>query len=608
MRPTEKKIHNLIQNLNDKTRPELDQKILDDCFIELENQVSSTPPAGPTIWRIIMNSKFTKPIAAAIIIIAAILSLTFFDKVVAPAYAVEKTVEALRGVQNLRIKMTMNEKTVELLMLINQQTGLADRIRMDDRDTGNVTITIPDQTYMYSKQKNEVTLIAQKILVNDLNFKDVINSLIEQTHAADGQLKITKRLDSLAGQDVIAVTIIRKDNSVAGEFLIEPKSNLPIYIGTEASKGQLNYMGPIEYNVQIAKDAFEFNIPKGAKVTDNRPEELKQKQPKTAEPFSYDLSETAAAMKKAYNGYAEWIDRKGRRVKTWAVIDPNTGRIGKMRMEYEDGGLYIMANGKTYFEDDGMKGIQEGLYINPYLLFNDFITAAAQKVNDQDVMTIEKQFNEEFQREVFHVLIKRFNVHLDVIVDMDTKLPLKFSIPWVDYPAEPLDHTERIEYNVDFPEGIFDYETGPDTMVLGTQLDTKMTNDPNYGIPYGEDEDVQVVCQILAAQYLQAKIDGDFDTIKSLHPIYINRFGSNKMIEKNAELEAYQNGRIVKVLEYGEAYEYESPKSLMVPCKLIKDYRGKQKEMVSGVLVYLRRQNEQKSAVIIGYFPYLRDK
>ncbi|MHC5162704.1 MAG: hypothetical protein ACYSO4_06255 [Planctomycetota bacterium] len=74
MRPTEKKIQNLIQNLKENTRPELDAKILDSCFTELNTPKSDTPVKGTNIWSIIMHRKITK-VAAAIIIIAVLTSI-----------------------------------------------------------------------------------------------------------------------------------------------------------------------------------------------------------------------------------------------------------------------------------------------------------------------------------------------------------------------------------------------------------------------------------------------------------------------------------------------------------------------------------------------------
>ncbi len=104
MRPTEKKIQNLIQNLNNQTRPELDEKILENCFTEINTQQSPIPARGPNIWSIIMHSKTLKPIAAAIIIIATVLSLTLFDKTVSKAYAMNDVPNLFHSAKTLHIK------------------------------------------------------------------------------------------------------------------------------------------------------------------------------------------------------------------------------------------------------------------------------------------------------------------------------------------------------------------------------------------------------------------------------------------------------------------------------------------------------------------------
>ena len=603
MRPTEK-IENLIKNINDKTQPELDAKILDNCFNEMNIQKSFTPIQSRNIRSIIMHNKIIKPIAAAIIIIAGFFFLTLFDKTVPQVYAIEQTVEALKNVRNLRMSMSMGNQSVKLLMQINQQTGLADHIRMDTMNSGDITITIPNQTYLYKKDKNEVTLLPQELLTNDLNFKDVINSLIEQTGASNGRTEIVKDFDDIAHQKVVRITLFRQDESIAGQFLIDPESNLPLYIGVE-SNGQLNYMGPIEYNIEISKNVFEFTIPKNAKVIDNRPDELKTKLPEDENLSTFNLSETATAMKKVHNVHGIFIGRTGRHVDAWGKINAKSGMVTVMRLEHEDGGLYIITEDQTYFEDDGLVAVKEGQYMKCGLLFNDFISEATQKMQDQGMIEVKKEYSEEFKREVFSVDIKQPQVHLKAIVDMETKLPIKFSIPWVSYPAEPLDHTELIEYDVDLPSDFFDFDNGPDIMIIGKHLDTQFANDPSFGISYDHDEDAQSICHRLASEYLQARIKMDVKKIMQLHPIYISRYGSSKMIEKEEMLDQYQNGKIVEVLNIDEAYEYK-PHQMMVPCNISKKHNGQQEEVLVGVIVYLREHNGQKSAVVVGYFPKLK--
>jgi outer membrane lipoprotein-sorting protein len=104
MRPTEKKIHTLIQNLSDKTRPELDQKILNDCFAELDTQQSSAPPMRPGIWRILMkNPKLSTAAAASILFLVGLYHLVGPGTNTAFANAMEHFITA----QTARFDMTI---------------------------------------------------------------------------------------------------------------------------------------------------------------------------------------------------------------------------------------------------------------------------------------------------------------------------------------------------------------------------------------------------------------------------------------------------------------------------------------------------------------------
>ena len=65
----------------------------------------STPGiARPDIWRIIMKNRITKIAAAAVIIIAVVLSITFWDRTVAPAYGITDLPELLLSAKTIHIK------------------------------------------------------------------------------------------------------------------------------------------------------------------------------------------------------------------------------------------------------------------------------------------------------------------------------------------------------------------------------------------------------------------------------------------------------------------------------------------------------------------------
>ena len=65
----------------------------------------NTAKTTPNVWRIIMKTKITKFAAAAMVVMAVVLSITFLDKSVAPAYALEQTLEANRSLRYLHFKM-----------------------------------------------------------------------------------------------------------------------------------------------------------------------------------------------------------------------------------------------------------------------------------------------------------------------------------------------------------------------------------------------------------------------------------------------------------------------------------------------------------------------
>ncbi len=78
MIPTEKKVLESIGQLSDQTRPELDRKILEDCFSELDSQELSVPALRPGFWRTVAAYRIVRPVAAAVIIIAALTGIMHF--------------------------------------------------------------------------------------------------------------------------------------------------------------------------------------------------------------------------------------------------------------------------------------------------------------------------------------------------------------------------------------------------------------------------------------------------------------------------------------------------------------------------------------------------
>jgi len=104
MRPAED-IKKLIRNASIKTNPEVNEAVLDSLLDELDkSKKTSSATSRLNVWRIIMRSQMTKFAAAAVIIIAVVVSITFLDKSIPPAYALEQTIQASHSVRYLHIK------------------------------------------------------------------------------------------------------------------------------------------------------------------------------------------------------------------------------------------------------------------------------------------------------------------------------------------------------------------------------------------------------------------------------------------------------------------------------------------------------------------------
>lgn len=264
MRPTEKKIQNLIKNLNNQTRPELDQKILDNCFTELNTQKSSAPTPRPNIWRIIMHSKTIKPIAAAIIIVAGFLSLTLFDKTVPSAYAIEETLKAMQHLETIHLfGKDWGNNEFEMWIQLNPKTGIPEYVYDDSYAVGALTISRPDKSYQYNKKSNRVLINSGKLYnINTAPakiFEQLLNASKKPLNPAT--IEIDHEVDAETGQTLIVVYFEMAKE--ARRIYIDPETKLPIRIvGLEnghlgAIFKDIDY---VEYNVELPEGIFDFEI------------------------------------------------------------------------------------------------------------------------------------------------------------------------------------------------------------------------------------------------------------------------------------------------------------------------------------------------------------
>ena len=217
----------------------------------IDRSCASIPTETLSIRRIIMKNPITKLAAAAAIIIAVLLSITFLDRVTTPAYALEQTVEALKNTRFLHITgcddtgQIDDERWIEIGM-----DGWQVRYRQD-KPPYVFAIEDGESTARYRHDKAAVVIYDRK----DLQYQWVgeLGKALENLRQ-DG--KILKENDNYNGRPAHKVWW----PYMSAECYVDPQTKLPIAIGDT----ELSYEEP-------PAGTFDIFIPEDYAVVDKRP-------------------------------------------------------------------------------------------------------------------------------------------------------------------------------------------------------------------------------------------------------------------------------------------------------------------------------------------------
>jgi len=206
----------------------------------------------PNIWRIIMNSRITKPAAVAVVILAVVFGVTLIDRSATPAYAIEQTIEAMRSISSVRAYISDGE----VLMQINPETGWEECYRVDQEDV--LTVATPEKTYYYHKDDNLVKISDEYIIGMEVRFSRFIEDMADWAQEHNRKMDHRLEFDQDLQKEVIKVYVTPGQGNSGGPDTInvDPKTKLPISFGSIR----------LEYNVPIPPGAFDFEIPEGAEI------------------------------------------------------------------------------------------------------------------------------------------------------------------------------------------------------------------------------------------------------------------------------------------------------------------------------------------------------
>ena len=232
LRKTEEK-HSLLSAIGNQFGADMSDRI-DRCIIAL-NQSGTEPRAKLILlWRRIMARPIAKIAVAAVIIIAAVLAVSFLDKSVTTAYAIEQTVEASRNLRFIHLKFEPAETGVGEIWAQFDSQGKLNRLRMNFPNTSDGpkdVIWQEGKARVWFKAKKSIavlrdkdTLAKSKMYYESFDPKRIVERLYQAQGSENVQIIIK---ESSAEGESITITMTKKGNpDVRAVFKVDPETKL----------------------------------------------------------------------------------------------------------------------------------------------------------------------------------------------------------------------------------------------------------------------------------------------------------------------------------------------------------------------------------------------
>ncbi|MHC4457285.1 MAG: hypothetical protein ACYS0I_09365 [Planctomycetota bacterium] len=282
----EKQFENLVRQIKFDDSP--DTKHRDQLEQDLLGTLARQAPRQTKIWRIIMKRPITKLATAAVIILIAVLSITFLERSVTPTWAIEDTAKVLdefngiyiSGVVRIPIKEFGGKKDVVLkegqeMSVVawaqaNEQRTKSGNIKMQTGD-GAIGAVYDGITYRYDPNANILEIEhGESVNLSPWPSGEFLVKLRE--FMKDWQILYGK--DAATGRDYAFITCSNPFQNQSWWLEIDLETNLPV-----RAKGWNNVrregvpsmdLQRIAFFEELPDEVFEFDIPEDAQIIDWR--------------------------------------------------------------------------------------------------------------------------------------------------------------------------------------------------------------------------------------------------------------------------------------------------------------------------------------------------
>ena len=287
MTNSEKEFENLIRDIQfDDTPDSNHREKLEQNLLFALNRQSRHKSQALKIWRIIMKSRRRKLVTAAVILIAVALSVTILDRLTTPAWAIEQTVEVLKGIDSLVISGTYNYSSAPIPF------KFWIRFSGDDGGSFDIRFECEKQIFVIRGKKawaywhdENVVKIYQDVTASDGMMRDLRfwYKLAQQNPWATGKgLTVLKWFaddwnqtygkDERTGRDSVFVTCNYERLSTSLWFVCDLESKLLVeakywnFSSISRQEPPVCHATSFTYGEKIGDEVFEFQMPEGAEV------------------------------------------------------------------------------------------------------------------------------------------------------------------------------------------------------------------------------------------------------------------------------------------------------------------------------------------------------
>lgn len=298
---------------------------------------------------------------------------------------------------------------------------------------------------------------------------------------------------------------------------------------------------------------------------------------------AYAIEQTIKALQNISTVHTIGTNWDGKRFEVWNKIDQETGKSEWVCIDETPHGYKIASTpkGSCVWDKDG----NVVRYSNKAIASNDFrymrvfedLSDRMENPSDDEKISIYKEMDQVSGKEVIVIWAVTKMQDYKVYVDPATKLPIRTYYDRADNMPQICKSEDQIFYNVELPQGMFDFEV-PEKW----HRDWSLLDDPSKGLAIGGLTHEEGALKI-AKEYWQAVIENNWDHADRLRPI--------------ADWKTdYRKERPVELVKIKQPYPERGCSGLVTPC--IVRFANKKTQKIELVINY-RKINHEASTIIV---------